>query len=408
MPQTVADPQPTAGQNPTHQNPMHQERGNLGRGTATNAATRTTRQTPRQPQPLPRSSLRRPHPLRLPLRCPGDPGKAPLPHAWGRSTGPRTAEGRARVAAARTIHGRYGAKARAHDRFILGFARYGRVYRAALRCRDHLPPDFAAQLQQDPLVLVPPPYPTGGLTAAEDRATQRAEAEALAPWKRAIAFARNVKRRIMAVQAEAGAVAPPAAAEAHAPAQDAATAAQLPGAGGSDVATAGAEAHAPEPARPAVPRTLHRLPRAQAEAHAPVAPLWAAPHAQSASAPIATVGAAAKPRAPEHSRSPEYHRSARNHAASFPPPAASRAATPVHARPHAPEHTTEHTTASPGPAAAIHPGALMRPSVRQQLQTSSLFDCLPTITRLASYSNPVLTRDATPRQPPPPCLVVRP
>jgi hypothetical protein len=318
-----------------------------------------------------------------PCGAPAIRGKLRCRMHGGRSTGPRTAAGRARVAAARTIHGRYGAEARAHDRFILGFARYGRVFRAALRYSDHLPPDFAAQLRQDPLVLAAPPYPTGGLTAAEDRAMQRAEGEALAPWKRAIACAKSANRRAMVVQAEASPSAPLVAAEAHVPVQDAG-AAPLPGAGRSDVATAAGEAHAPEQ-EGAAARLLGAGRgdggAATAEAHAPVEPSWAPPHA-----PAATAGAAAKPHAPEHNRP------ARNQAASFPQPAASRAATLVRAKPHAPEQATP----LPGLAAAIHPGAPMRPSLREQLQASSLFDCLPTITRLASYSNAALMRDATP------------
>src|SRR5439155_335565 len=43
--------------------------------------------------------------------------------------------------------------------------------------------------------LLPPPWPTGGLSRAADRAVVRAEAEALAPWQRAIAAARAAERR---------------------------------------------------------------------------------------------------------------------------------------------------------------------------------------------------------------------
>ena len=58
----------------------------------------------------------------------------------GRSTGPRTAEGLARLRAARTIHGRYSAQARAHERHMLAVFRRGQVLLAAVRCGDRLPP----------------------------------------------------------------------------------------------------------------------------------------------------------------------------------------------------------------------------------------------------------------------------
>jgi hypothetical protein len=75
----------------------------------------------------------------------------------GKSTGPRTEEGRARIRAARTRHGRYTAESRAFQRGIttllrsnrelLALARQpGAVDAAALR---HLaPPDFGKHLMQ--------------------------------------------------------------------------------------------------------------------------------------------------------------------------------------------------------------------------------------------------------------------
>ena len=113
----------------------------------------------------------------------------------GRSTGPRTAEGLARLRAARTIHGRYGAQARAHERHMLAVFRRGQVLLAAARCIDRLPPELAARLNRMPPVLMPPPFASEGLSRAQDRALMRAEAEALAPWKLAIAVAKAQGRR---------------------------------------------------------------------------------------------------------------------------------------------------------------------------------------------------------------------
>ena len=77
-----------------------------------------------------------------PCRAPAIRGKLRCRMHGGRSTGPRTQDGRARIAAARTIHGRYGSEWRAHDRRILSLARRGRVFRAVMDCLDRLPPDL--------------------------------------------------------------------------------------------------------------------------------------------------------------------------------------------------------------------------------------------------------------------------
>ncbi|HVC60275.1 MAG TPA: HGGxSTG domain-containing protein [Acetobacteraceae bacterium] len=129
-----------------------------------------------------------------PCRAPAIRGKLRCRMHGGRSTGPRTTEGRARIAAARTIHGRTDAKWRAFNRRVLRFAHRARVYRDALHHLDRLPPDLAARFQQNPPELRMPPYPTGGITAAADRAMQRAEAVSLAPSKQAIALARQARR----------------------------------------------------------------------------------------------------------------------------------------------------------------------------------------------------------------------
>jgi hypothetical protein len=93
----------------------------------------------------------------------------------------------ARLRAARTVHGAYSAATRARNRYDLTALRRGLVGNAAVRCLDRLPPDLAARLMRMAPELMPPPCPSGGLTPAEDRAVLRAEADALAPWRAAIA-----------------------------------------------------------------------------------------------------------------------------------------------------------------------------------------------------------------------------
>jgi hypothetical protein len=133
----------------------------------------------------------------------------------GRSTGPRTAEGRARIQAARTIHGGYGAQHRAWNRNTLTMLRRGKVAHDACCCRDRLPDALRVCCNTAP-ELMPPPVLADSLSPAQDRAILKAEAEALAPWKAAIALARAAARRSTA-NARAKAHAParaPAAAEA--------------------------------------------------------------------------------------------------------------------------------------------------------------------------------------------------
>ncbi len=130
-----------------------------------------------------------------PCRAPAIHGKLRCRRHGGRSTGPRTEEGTARLRTARTIHGGYGAEMRARiPHHGLTALRRGHVGNAATCCVDRLPPDFAARLWQVPPELMPPPPPTGGLTPAEDSAVLRAEAEALAPWRQAIAQAGQAGR----------------------------------------------------------------------------------------------------------------------------------------------------------------------------------------------------------------------
>jgi hypothetical protein len=258
-----------------------------------------------------------------PCRAPAIRGKLRCRMHGGHSTGPRTQEGRARVAAARTIHGRYSAEWRARNRHIQTFLRRNRVYLAAARYRDRLLPEFAARFEQSPPELRLPPYTTGGITAAQDRAMQRAEAAALAPWKQAIALARIASRGPVAVPAADGAQ--PAAAEVHAPVQGAA--ARLAGEGRSE---APAKAHAPEAAGPAAQHGTDGLLRAMAEAQAPEPSCRATP-----SADLSAALRVAKPHAPEQTcRSSDTAdfaravRAARPHAPEAMPSSASRSARP--------------------------------------------------------------------------------
>ncbi len=116
--------------------------------------------------------------IRGKVRCPAGQARGQAPHG-GRSTGPRSPEGLASLRAAHTVHGGYSAEVRALNRHDLTALRRGRVGNAAVRHIDRLPPDLAARLMQMPSELLP----------AQDRAVLRAETDALAPWRAAIAQA---------------------------------------------------------------------------------------------------------------------------------------------------------------------------------------------------------------------------
>src|SRR5208282_5048931 len=90
-----------------------------------------------------------------PCRAPAIRGKLRCRMHGGRSTGPRTAEGMARLRAARTVHGAYSAATRARNRYGLTALRRGQVGNAAVRCGDRLPPDLAARLMRMPPELMP-------------------------------------------------------------------------------------------------------------------------------------------------------------------------------------------------------------------------------------------------------------
>lgn len=135
----------------------------------------------------------------------------------GRSTGPRTAEGKAHLAAARTLHGGYGAEARGRNRQVLSQLRRGRVGNDACRYADVLPAALALRLWQMPAELLPLVLPPGGLTPAQDRAVLRAETEALAPWKAAIGLAKHTGCRVAPSLAGAGGATVTASVEPHVP-----------------------------------------------------------------------------------------------------------------------------------------------------------------------------------------------
>jgi hypothetical protein len=169
-------------------------------------------------------------------RAPAMRGKLRCRMHGGRSTGPRTEEGLARLRKARTIHGHFSAEARARDRRMLTSLRRWRVERDALRYLGLLPPGLTGL----------PPWTTR-LSRAQDRAAMRAEAEALAPWKRAIDAAKVARRQ---------ATSPP---RPHAPEPEPAAAGML-------------RASAPGPHAPEPPQATTGMPRAPAPGpHAPEA-----------------------------------------------------------------------------------------------------------------------------------------
>jgi hypothetical protein len=129
-------------------------------------------------------------------RAPAMRGKARCRMHGGASTGPRTAEGLARLRAARTIHGRYGAEAVAFRRHCVVLRRRVRVLLGVVRCETRLPLALAARLRTMPVELLPP-----AIGAAVD---PHQEAIALAPWRDAVAAARRrrVPRRLSLPAAE--------------------------------------------------------------------------------------------------------------------------------------------------------------------------------------------------------------
>ena len=273
-----------------------------------------------------------------PCRAPALHGKRRCRMHGGRSTGPRTPEGLARLRTARTSNAT-DAYNRAHACYIMSVCRRGRATRAIFDCLDRLPEDLVARFDQMPPELEPPHRPTVGITVAEDRAMRRADAAALAPWRRAIARARQAARRGQPKPAAAG-LAGQAAAMALAAAP----------------CGAHAKLHAsPEPAsgRPAASATRPASARAghAPKPHAPV-PSAAGPGAPAAPEikPHASVRSAADPGAPAaveiKPHAPERHAgtvpggtTASPAGPAIPPP-----------KPHAPAPTAEATAPSARPS----------------------------------------------------------
>jgi hypothetical protein len=154
--------------------------------------------------------------------------------------------------------------------------RRGLVGNAAVRCVDRPPPNFSARLMRMPPELMPPPCPSAGLPPAEDRAVPRAEVEALAPWRDAIASARPAGRARRATPHAITGGRSGAQAGVHAPVRPGRDLAGLADAADSAVAACVAKAHAPVrphgdlagPRDPADSAFAESVP----EPHAPVLP----------------------------------------------------------------------------------------------------------------------------------------
>ncbi len=232
-----------------------------------------------------------------PCRAPAIRGKLRCRMHGGRSTGPRTPEGLARLRTARTIHGAYSAETRALNRHDLTELRRGRAVDAARRCLDRLPPDLAARLLQMPRELLSSPWPTGGLTPAQDHAVLRAETDALAAWRAAIAQAGLAGRAGRSTPA-AAAGRPGASAEPHAPVLPHGTPAAARDAAGSVHPDGVAKPLAPDfavgPGNSALAASPAAPAPTQPEVHAPERT------AIPAASPAAPPAPPAKPHAPEH------------------------------------------------------------------------------------------------------------
>lgn len=119
----------------------------------------------------------------------------------GRSTGPRTAAGLARLRAARTVHGLYSAAAQAERRYDRALMAHGQVLAQASAVRRWLPAEYQARLLAGAPDLAPP-CPTDFMAKTPSTvrpgirrmAPRRRPADPLAAWKAAVATARRAKR----------------------------------------------------------------------------------------------------------------------------------------------------------------------------------------------------------------------
>ena len=324
-----------------------------------------------QPPSPPPSAKRRGNPdLHLSPRCgartrAGCPCRAPAIHGkrrcrmhGGRSTGPRTEEGRARLAAAHTTHGGYDAAHRAFNRHHVSFLRRSPVRMFAVIHRDRLPPELAARMNPLAPELVFPPRPTRGITRAEDCALLQAETEALAPWKQAIALAREARRADRAARAAPAATGAPAQARPLAPgradvvvASASAPAPSAPAAVPSGSAAAQPKPHAPIPPDPAQPGP--HLARAGGCAAALAKPHATEPASHGARHVPTPAGAPAQPKAhapiAAGAAQPELE------------PATAGACVAMLAKPHATEPASHGARHAPTPAGAPAPATVHAP-----------------------------------------------
>jgi len=334
-----------------------------------------------------------------PCRAPAIHGKLRCRMHGGRSTGPRTPEGRARIAAAHTIHGDYGAEARAFNRHHVTFLRRGSVrYYAVMYC-DRLPTELAARMAPIAPELLWQVRPTRGITRAEDRAMLQAETEALAPWKQAIALARQARCAGRTAQAAPRAASTAAQAKPLAPELVAGAAATAPAA--TPIAAASAPSEPLAPIRPSPARTAPAPARLAAQPNS-LAPERAAGSVTTAPAatPIAPASARSEPLAPIR-RAPARTTPAPARLAAQPKPfaperaagaaatgaaASSHAPAPAQAEPHAP---IPPVTAGVGPeqapaGASAEPAAELPAPEREGRGPGSA----PTPARLAAEPKP--------------------
>ena len=205
-----------------------------------------------------------------PCRAPAIRGKKRCRMHGGRSIGPRTEQGRARIAAARTTHGRYTGLVPAHLRQARTILQRSCLLVRAIELAAWLPDELRIRLRHGAFDLLPPPFACGLITRQQDRALARAERQRLTPWRDGMAVARANRRAARKPHApERASAAPAAAVPARQPEEPAAEKPPTP----EHVSTApGAAAPLParRPERPAdAPEPATAPPPAQ-KPHAPV------------------------------------------------------------------------------------------------------------------------------------------